>query len=325
VSYIQEPIRSLVPGILLQRSDSTLMFSRSITIINMADSGKRRYRSWIYSSEAKVPKTTAWRRKQKESTRISLSSTNSNDEETSRSDRCDFSESSLDKSVSVDVFESDQCFPRCCSSPINCEPVVESLPCNSNKEDSLDEFFSVVIDKESNSEVSDTDDSDGVQDLWETDSSFSSDHERDNHDEASSSDGITDTECSGKQTNNDDNVPLYEGAKVSRLGALIVVMLFSLRHQLSGRALTDLVKVICSLLPDGHTFVASAYLLKKYFADFFGEPAPKKHFYCGNCLGRVKNDQTQCSKEKCRNAKKKIEYFLEFDLRLRLCQLFRGK
>ncbi|XP_073255018.1 uncharacterized protein [Porites lutea] len=100
-------------------------------------------------------------------------------------------------------------------------------------------------------------------------------------------------------------------------------MLFSLRHQLSGQALTDLVKVIRSLLPDGHTFVASAYLLKKYFADFFGEPAPKKHFYCGNCLGRMKNDQTQCSKEKCRNAKKKIEYFLELDLHLRLCQLFR--
>ena len=102
-------------------------------------------------------------------------------------------------------------------------------------------------------------------------------------------------------------------------------MLFSLRHQLSRQALTDLVKVIRSLLPDGHTFVASAYLLKKDFADFLGEPAPKKHFYCGHCLGRMKNDQTQCSKEKCRNAKKKIEYFLELDLHLRLCQLFRGK
>lgn len=213
----------------------------------MADRGKRRYKSWIYSREAKIPKTTAWRRKQNENTRISLSSTNSNDEETSRLDRCDFSECSLDNSVSVDVFESGQCFPRSCSSPMNCEQVIESLPCSSNKEDSLDEFFSVRIIKGFN--------------LWETDSSSSSDHERDNHDETSSSDGITDTECIGKQTNDDDDVPLYEGAKVSRLGALIVVMLFSLRHQLSGQALTDLVRVICSLSPDGHSFVASAYLL----------------------------------------------------------------
>ena len=72
------------------------------------------------------------------------------------------------------------------------------------------------------------------------------------------------------------------------------------------------------------THLVPPLILKKYFADFFGEPAPKEHFYCGNCLGRMKNDQTQCSKEKCGNAKK-IEYFLELDLHLRLCQLFRGK
>lgn len=78
----------------------------------------------------------------------------------------------------------------------------------------MDEFFSVLIDKESDSDVSDAYDSGDVQDLWETDSSSSSDHERDNHHETSSSNGITDTECIGKQTNDDDDVPLYEGAKV---------------------------------------------------------------------------------------------------------------
>jgi len=87
---------------------------------------------------------------------------------------------------------------------------------------------------------------------------------------------------------NDDDVPLYEGAKVSKLGALIVIMLFSLRHKLSGQALIDLVKVLRALLPDGHKFVTSAYLLKKYFADLFGEPEPKKHCYCGNCLGKIR-------------------------------------
>lgn len=73
-------------------------------------------------------------------------------------------------------------------------------------------FLSSLI--KSDSDVSDAYDSGDVQDLWETDSSSSSDHERDNHDETSSSNGITDTECIGKQTNDDDDVPLYEGAKV---------------------------------------------------------------------------------------------------------------
>ena len=127
----------------------------------------------------------------------------------------------------------------------------------------MDDFFAVLINRESDSDVSDADNSGGVQDLWETDSNSSSDLERDDHDETSSSDGITDTECIATMhwDNDDDDVPLYEGAKVSRLGALIVVVLFSLRHQLSGQALTDLVRVIRSLLPDGHSFVASAYLL----------------------------------------------------------------
>ena len=77
----------------------------------------------------------------------------------------------------------------------------------------MDEFFAVLINRESDSDVSDADDSGDVQDLWETDSSSSSDHERGNHDETSSSNGITDTECIGKQTNDDEDVPLYEGAK----------------------------------------------------------------------------------------------------------------
>ena len=84
-------------------------------------------------------------------------------------------------------------------------------------------------------------------------------------------------------TMSDDDVPLYESAKVSKLGAMIVVMLFALRHELSGQALINLVKVLCALLPDSHKFVTSAYLLKKYFADLFGESAPQKHSYCGNC------------------------------------------
>ena len=61
----------------------------------------------------------------------------------------------------------------------------------------------------------------------------------------------------------DDNIPLYKGTKVSRLGAFMVVMLLTLRHQVSGRALIDLLKELHALLPDGHRFVASAFLVKK--------------------------------------------------------------
>ena len=47
--------------------------------------------------------------------------------------------------------------------------------------------------------------------------------------------------------------------------------------------------------------------------------------YCGNCLGRIRWGQAECTKDKCRNAKKKMEHFLELDLHIRLCQLYRDK
>lgn len=150
----------------------------------------------------------------------------------------------------------------------------------------------------------------------------SSSSESENEDETS--DRVEDDFEKNDSETNDDEVPLYKGAQVSKLGALIIVMLFSLRHKLSGQALIDLVKVLRALLPDGHKFVSSAYLLKKYFADLFGEPAPRKHSYCGNCLGRIQRDQAECTKDKCRNAKKKMEHFLELDIHMRLCQLYRG-
>lgn len=47
---------------------------------------------------------------------------------------------------------------------------------------------------------------------------------------------------------NDGEVPLYEGAKVLKLCALMIVMLFCLRHKLSGQPLVDLVKVLHALI-----------------------------------------------------------------------------
>ena len=183
-------------------------------------------------------------------------------------------------------------------------------------EDPMGEFVSLLVN--SSDLVGDSDSSEESESDIELSTSLSSDSEHEDE-KSDTVDEKDDNEAS------DDDVPLYEGAKVSKLGAMIVVMLFALRHKLSGQALIDLVKVLCALFPDSHKFVTSAYLLKKYFADLFGEPAPKKHSYCGNCLGRIRMGQAECLKEKCRKANKKIENFLELDLHLRLCQLYSGK
>ena len=300
----------------------------------MADNRKKR-KAWVYCKEAKIPKTTAWRSRtlEKENAGGSLTSDSSivsSPVEISARSSCTVS-AMFDNVPCLDYFESDQ------SSPLasNCDHVIETLCDDQSNEGSTffddpvtdpDESLSFLIDMGCNSVTSS-----------EESQSSSEKSESETEQSDSGSDSECDSECNSEhddETSNpetpdeaieDDSVPLYNGAKVSRLGALILVMLFSLRHQLSGKALIDLIKVLHAFLPDGHKFVASAYLLKKYFADLFGEPAPTKHSYCGNCLGRIQKGHAECLKEKCQNSKKKIEYFLELDLHIRLCQLYRGK
>lgn len=207
------------------------------------------------------------------------------------------------------------------TSPTNSDHIIETLCHDQTNGDSanpaVDEFLSFIVDS-----VSDASGNEYESETERTDSS--SDSEFDSEHEDETDDVIEDLQMNPEEIS-DDSVPLYNGANASRLGAMILVMLFSLRHQLFGQALIDLVKVLRALLPDSHNFDFSVYLLKNYFADFFGEPAPKKHSYCGNCLGRIQKGQAECLKEKCRNSKKKIEHFLELDLHMRLCQLYRGK
>jgi len=76
--------------------------------------------------------------------------------------------------------------------------------------------------------------------------------------------------------NKDNNVLLYQNAEVSKLAAHVMVNLFIMEHKLSNQATEDLIQMINFLLPGGHKFVRSAYLLKKYFVNLLEEPLPKR-------------------------------------------------
>ena len=281
--------------------------------------GRAKRKVWVFSKEAKIPRTTAWRSQKKgtevvggcTTTDLPIATLHSIDRDIIEPSPSPTIFESLTDSEKDDLYTAQRVPSSASEGQAN-----DAVFCNEQvNEDRMGEFVSLLVN--SSDLVGDSDTSEEFESDIELSTSLSSDSEQ----EVEESD---DLENDDNETS-DDDVPLYESAKVSKLGAMIVVMLFALRHKLSGQALIDLVKVLCALLPDSHKFVTSAYLLKKYFADLFGEPAPKKHSYCGNCLGRIRMGQAECLKDKCRDAKKKIENFLELDLHLRLCQLYRGK
>ncbi len=83
---------------------------------------------------------------------------------------------------------------------------------------------------------------------------------------------------------------MYPGTTVTQGQSLLAIMLFALRHHLTGAALGDLLDLMNLLI---HNLVpASRYLFKK----FFGDPALSSvsHFYCDACqnyIGKNPSDE----------------------------------
>jgi len=98
-----------------------------------------------------------------------------------------------------------------------------------------------------------------------------------------------------------------------------------MEHKLSNQALEDLICLINILLPTAHKFVRSGYLLKKYFVNLFHEPLPKRHKYCGRCLGSIPPAMNVCNNEQCNKVNASVKEFLEIDLFNQLRRLYKGK
>ncbi|XP_073723438.1 uncharacterized protein [Misgurnus anguillicaudatus] len=90
----------------------------------------------------------------------------------------------------------------------------------------------------------------------------------------------------------EDDELLYPGASISRGQSLLLLMSFLLRHNLTGTALEDLLKLFNVHFPG--SVPATSYLFNKTYGQY-GQY--ESHFYCSgwtNYIGKV-NGQTQCS------------------------------
>lgn len=178
----------------------------------------------FFSKEAKIPRTTVWRNEKKVK---EIAGGISDSPITTMHHIDDFIEGSAQSSCSMfdNQLEtstgSDDLSTR---PPMDTEHVIDPLFGDErSNEDSTGEFLSLLFDMptESSSNSDTSDESDSDIELFNT--SSDSEHEDE------TSDFVEDVEKSDNETS-DDDVPLYEGANVSKLGALILVMLFSLRQ-----------------------------------------------------------------------------------------------
>lgn len=257
-----------------------------------------KYKLWALDSNVPIPRTTKWRHNFQQSTSTNIEV---NHDPYSYDIQTQDNPSSLfDNPYSSDEDDSESS---------RCVDYVEACGSHGNESESdknVDQLY-ISLDVES--------DADGLSSEEES-SSYESDSESQN-----------DTETGGDAVVlfEEDNSLLYPNAEVSKLAAHVLVNLFVMEHKLSNQALEDLICLINILLPNEHKFVRSGYLLKKYFVNLFHEPLPRRHKYCGRCLGSIPPAMNVCNNEQCKKVNASVKEFLEIDLCNQLCRLYKGK
>ena len=261
-----------------------------------------KYKRWLVDSTVEIPRTTKWRMATRHTQSLEI---NKRSREIESEQPETIPMSMTDSMVEPDV-----------------DDLVEADFTNFNLADLMDRSLEFEVDLE----CPDLDDESSESDLDELI------HDYDYEDPESEPDQV-ENEIERPDDNADeqtgDNVPLYKDATVTKFAAHAIVHLFAMEHKLSNQALSDLIRLINVLLPKGHKFASSTYMLKKYFVGRFQEALPIKHKYCGSCLellpsssGTGTNDV--CKNKTCQELDCPAEEFLEIDLCSQLARLYKG-
>ncbi|KAE8741778.1 hypothetical protein FOCC_FOCC012686 [Frankliniella occidentalis] len=132
------------------------------------------------------------------------------------------------------------------------------------------------------------------------------------------------TEDSGSAFNNSDE-PLYKGAPITLSQSLLSVLAFSMRHNLNGKSIVDLLKLIAlHLRPEENHMKDSLYFFKKHFSHL---KAPViLHHFCSVCYSKLKDEISECPNIKTHKVKKtQVSYFLQISLEHQLKTIFKRK
>lgn len=117
---------------------------------------------------------------------------------------------------------------------------------------------------------------------------------------------LSDNEYDDFNSENSDNQPIYEGARVTRRESFISVFMLMVRHKLSNQCLDDVLKLISLHCPEKNKCISSIYKFRQFFKE---ENTPvQRNYYCNKCLTVIENSGSCCAK--CENVPAENDYFI---------------
>lgn len=113
----------------------------------------------------------------------------------------------------------------------------------------------------------------------------------------------------------DRNCTIYHGHHMTIYTSMVLILLYSMCHSISGAQLSDLLTIISLHCLNPHPGLKSMYTFKQFFTDL--QSPMKKHFYCSTCFCDVTGNQDVCPNEKCQQqlSLKKKSYFIEIPVK----------
>ena len=113
-----------------------------------------------------------------------------------------------------------------------------------------------------------------------------------------------------------DQEPLYKGANVTLGSVMVLLVLFVIRHNLTSKALENLLSIIAALLPASSILPSLVSRFKKYFGNL--KHPFVFHHYCSFCFAYIsQRGVKQCTNSHCLrdlSAKGGTSYFIEIPI-----------
>ena len=222
----------------------------------------------------------------------------------------------------------------------DCTSLEEQLQCNEQNEE-MDNQIEGLADEENDERLDDGKRSDEEADNGQmgnaNDQIEKSTNDDDQGEESINDDDqgeeSTNDDDQGEESNNDDDpgedcnineddFPLYPGALISFKVTMILLLAFSIRHNLTNEAISDLLYIINLMCPKPNRCCKSLYRFKKYFL-FMVIPA-SFCYYCPTCFSLI--DTTVniiCSVcKRVFDSTDGLTYFLHFSISHQIRALF---
>ena len=120
----------------------------------------------------------------------------------------------------------------------------------------------------------------------------------------------------------DRNSTIYHGHHMTVYTSMVLILLYSICHSISGSQLSDLLTIISLHCMHPHPGLKSLYTFKQFFSDL--QSPMKKHFYCSTCFSDVTVDADVCPNVKCQRqlSLKKKSYFIEIPVKHQIKTFF---